>query len=467
MRRTTFGAALLALALPVLAEEISYNKPSEESATPSAFRIDANKSYLIPALEIIAFDSLLNLYDRHHYEGSDFDSNARTIRRNLRSSWVVDRDPFLVNQLGHPYQGSMYHGFARASGLNFWESLAFTFVSSAAWEVAGETTPPSLNDQINTGIGGAFFGEALFRMANLVLEKGNPPGYTREILAAMISPPVGINRAAFGQRFRTIYPSLDAPYFTRLQIGFSGNSGNGSLSDTKLKRGELQGDFFMDYGLPGQKGYEYERPFDYFSFQATASSANGFENVMTRGLLKGRSYSAGEKYRGVLGLYGSYDYIAPQTYRVSSTAVSLGTTGQYWLSEKNSLQGTALWGIGYTAAGSTRSIDDRDFNYGATPQALLNLRYIYGDRYCIDATGREYYISRLGAADRGGKENIVRLDLAFTYRVHGPHGITVKYLGNRRDVNYPDTGDATQRRQSIGLFYTLLGERDFGAVEWR
>ena len=444
------------------------SSPPQPLPKDQAKQIEANKSYAIPAAEIIAFDSLLNLYDRHHFEGNDFGSNLRSIRRNLRSSWVIDRDPFLVNQLGHPYQGSMYHGFARASGLNFWESLGYTFVGSAAWEIAGETTPPSLNDQINTGIGGAFFGEALFRMANLALERGNPPGLTREVLAAMLSPPVGINRYAFGDRFRRIYPSYDAPYFSRLQVGFSGNVGSSQgLSTTQLKLKEAQADFFMDYGLPGQKGYEYERPFDYFSFQATASSANGIENLMTRGLLKGRDYAVGKNTRGIVGLYGSYDYIEPQTYRVSSTALALGTTAQYWLSDKNSLQGTVLWGLGYTAAGATRSTDGRDFNYGVAPQALLNLRYIYGDKYCIDATGREYYISRLGAADRGGKENIVRLDLALTYRVRGPHGITIKYLGNRRDVNYPDTGDATQRRQTIGIFYTLLGHDQFGAVDWR
>lgn len=72
------------------------------------------KSYLIPALEILGFDALLNQYDRHHYGCCDFHSNLNTIRRNLRGGWVVDSDGFTVNQIGHPYQGSMYHGFARA-----------------------------------------------------------------------------------------------------------------------------------------------------------------------------------------------------------------------------------------------------------------------------------------------------------------------------------------------------------------
>lgn len=460
---------VLALALASSALAAEDPPPAPRPGLPDLTReIESNKSYAIPAVEILGFDILLNIFDRHYFDGNDFDSNLRTIRRNLRGSWVVDRDPFLVNQLGHPYQGSMYHGFARASGLGYWEASAYTFLGSALWEIAGEATPPSRNDQITTGIGGSFLGEALFRMSNLVLEHDGLSPFWREIAAAVISPPVGFNRAAFGNRFRNIFPSRDPSYFTRLQLGFSGSANDTSgTSATQLHKGEALADFFMEYGLPGKDGYGYTRPFDYFTFQGTLSSANGFENVMTRGLLKGKEYSIGGRYRGVLGIYGNYDYIAPQTYRVSSTGVSLGTTGQWQASEKIAVLGTALLGVGYTAAGTVRSTSENDFNYGVAPQALVATRVVFGDRAAIDVTAREYFVTRVAAADRGGKENIVRLDAAFTWRVHKRHGISIKYLGNRRDVSYPDLGDFTQRRGTIGIFYTLLGHERFGAVEWR
>jgi hypothetical protein len=76
------------------------------------------KSYSIPALEIVGFDVLLNLFDRAYFGCCDYDVDLSSIKRNLRRGWNEDRDEFTVNQLGHPYQGSMYHGFARASGLN-------------------------------------------------------------------------------------------------------------------------------------------------------------------------------------------------------------------------------------------------------------------------------------------------------------------------------------------------------------
>jgi hypothetical protein len=460
----TLPALALALALPSL--------PSDEPPTPRepgpdySRQIEASKSYAIPAAEIVGFDFLLNQFDRHHFGCCDFDSNVHTIRRNLRSSWDVDRDPFLVNQLGHPYQGSMYHGFARSSGLDYWSSLGYTFMGSAFWEIAGEATPPSRNDQITTGIGGSFLGEALFRMANLVLEREPNPAWYREIVAAALSPPTGLNRRAFGDRFRNVFPSHDPVFFTRLQLGFSGTAQNTpGISTTKLDRREALADFYVDYGLPGKRDYEYARPFDYFSFQATASSANGFENVLTRGLLKGKAYEVGDKLRGVLGLYGHYDYIAPQTFRVSSTALSLGTTAEYRPKDWLAFQGTLALGLGYAAAGTVRSAADNDFHYGVAPHALFALRTVYRDRVAFDVTGREYYVSRLGAAARGGHENIVRFDAALTWRVYKRHGLSIKYLGNRRDATYPD-GDFTQRRQTVGVFYTLLGHDRFGVYEW-
>lgn len=430
-------------------------------------RVEAAKSYWIPALEIVGFDVLLNQFDRRVL-GSDFDSNLSTIRRNLRSSWTVDSDPFRINQLGHPYQGSIYHGFARSAGLNYWESLGYTFAGSAFWEIAGEATPPSRNDQITTGIGGTFLGEALFRMANLLLEHDEVPPFWRELGAAAISPSTGFNRLAFGNRFDTIFASHNPAHYSRLQLGFSGTAQNNSgTATTKLKRNEALADFAIDYGLPGKPGYAYKRPFDYFTFQATASSANGFENLMTRGLLIGKDYEVGERYRGIWGLYGSYDYISPQTFRVSSTALSVGTTGQWWLSKTIALQGTALLGAGYAAVGTTHSTLENDYHYGVAPQVLTALRLIIGDRVSVDLTARDYFVSRVAAANRGGHDNIARVDASFTVRIHGRHGITLKYLGNRRDASYPDLGNIGQTRGTIGIFYTLLGHERFGAVEWR
>jgi len=450
-----------------LANDSVVTPAAPETADTTSEDITPNRNYVLPALEIVGFDALLNWHNRN-YVSDDYKSTLSSIRRNLHSRWDEDRDPFTTNQLGHPYQGSMYFGFARSAGLGFWESLGYTFAGSALWEIAGENTPPSKNDQINTGIGGAFLGETLFRMASLVLEHDNVPPFWRELGAAVISPATGFNRLAFGDRFDAVFPSHDPAYYSRLNLGYSRSTQNeAGTSATTLQRNEALVDYSLDYGLPGKPGYTYTRPFDYFTFQGTASSANAFENLMIRGLLVGRDYDVGPDYRGIYGVYGTYDYIAPQTFRVSSTGAALGTTGQWWATESIALQGSALFGGGYAAVGATHSTSDLDYNYGLAPEALVSLRLIYANRVSIDVTGREYFVSHVAAGAHGGHDNIVRLDAGLTYRVYGRHGITFKYLGNRRDSNYPGVGEAFQSRSTLGIFYTFLGHDGLGAVDWR
>jgi hypothetical protein len=427
------------------------------------------KDYLLPALEIIGFDTVLNRIDNHVIHGTqDYHVTLPSWRRNIHSSWVVDTDPFSTNQFAHPYQGAMYHGFARSAGMNYWESLGYTFAGSAFWEVFGETTRPSRNDQIASGIAGSFLGESLFRMANLVLEKENQMSpFWRETSAAAIAPSTGFNRLAFGKRFDAVFNSHDPAYYGRVQIGAAGTSQNAPGLSTSLKRNEFQTNFAMDYGLPGKNGYDYTRPFDYFNFEVNVSSANGVESILNRGLLLGRSYEVGDSYRGIWGLYGSYDYIAPQFFRISSTALSLGTTAQWWLTKSIAFQGTAMSGIGYAAAGSVRTVGERDYNYGLAPQATLSGRLVFGDTAALALNAREYYVSRVAAASRGGHENISRADASLTYRLHKQHGITLKYLWSRRDASFPVSGDQTQTRGTIGVYYTLLGKDGFGTVDWR
>jgi hypothetical protein len=454
---------------PVPVPVENFTAPDNPQADLST-QASTTKSHSIPAFEIIGEEFLLNEFNRHFAGVPDYNSNLSTIRHNLHSSWVVDDDPFRTNQLGHPYNGSIYHGAARAAGLSFWESLAYDFAGAALWEIAGENTPPSRNDLYNTTVGGAFLGEALFRLSSLVLEHGDGvPQFWREVGAAIISPPVGFDRLAFPNKLDAIFASHAPEYYGRLQVGFSeATESSLGASDVNPQRDEALIDFSMDYGLPGKPGYDYSRPFDYFSFQITASSANGVENVSTRGLLIGKAYEAGDAVRGVWGLYGTYDYFSPQIFRVSSTGLSLGTTGQWELGNSIALQGSALAGAGYAAVGAVKADpSDMDYHYGVAPQALAASRLIFGDRVSIDLTGREYFVSHIAAGDRGGRDNIVRADAAITWRIHGLNAISIRYLGNYRNAAFPDLGDRSQSRATIGIFYTLLGHDRFGAVDWR
>ena len=432
------------------------------------------KNYLIPALEIPLFQLTLNGYDRLVYGETDYGSTWNTGWEHVRHGpWVVDQDDFAINQLGHPYQGSMYYGFARASGLNFWEGWIYSNAGSFIWETYGETTKPSINDQVASGTGGPLIGEPLFRMANLVLEGGDgPPGFWRELGAGFISPPTALNRLLFGKRYTPILKSRHAATFTQVQAGGGVNSiVRNPNSAAVIGRNVALGSFAMAYGLPGQPGYLYLRPFDYFTFELNGLRENhtDFANIMTRGLLFGDKYGLGDAYQGVWGLYGSYDYFSPQVFRFSTTAASLGTTFQWWLSRKVALQGTALGGIGYGTAGTISPLgDERDFHYGAAPQGLLSLRCIFGKRAMLDTTARGYYLSGTGASRAPGTEDIGRLNASLLVRIFGHHALGINYLLMSREARYSSASLPARHQlvETVGITYNLIGDVHFGAVDW-
>jgi hypothetical protein len=463
-----------------------------QSAAPQqdhAWGTGEDHSFIIPALEIPSFQLLLNRADHYLEDEDTYPSPIGNFGKNLHRRWVVDDDKFSTNQFLHPYQGSVYQGFARSAGLDFWQASAYTFAGSILWEEAGENTAPSINDQIATGIGGNFLGEPLFRIASLLLERDSQdPRWWRELAAGIISPPTAFNRMAFGDRFTAVFPSNDPALFTRLDVSanaytrFTSNVNvnadpSAPPANQTLQRAKAEAGVTMAYGLPGKPGYSYDRPFDYFNLDIALDTATGVESVFSRGLLYGDGYASGRNYRGLWGLYGLYDYAAPNIFRVSSVAGALGTTGQWWLSQHVALQQTALLGVGYAAGGVIHGAGvappgplgegQRNYHYGVAPESVVSLRIILADRAALDATARGYYISRLGATESTGSETIERIDLALTLRVYRQHGIIVRYRVSNRDGRYIGEPSSHQRVATLNIGYSLFGDDDLGAVDWR
>ncbi len=327
----------------------------------------------------------------------------------------MDNDPFSTNQFLHPYQGSVYHGAARSAGLDFWQSMGYTFGGSLLWELAGETTPPSINDQVASGIGGKLLRRAALSNGEPPAgEREGRPGLWRELGAAAISPPTGFNRLAFGDCFDPVFPGRRPATYLQLRLGAGLTKELVKDNRARVRTGGASAEFKIIYGLPGKPGYSYERPFDYFDFQLNAVTTNVFESISAHGLLFGKDYAPNEDLRGVWGLYGIYDYFSPQAFRVSSTALAVGTTGQWWLSPKVALQGTGLAGLGYGAAGTIHGTGDRDYHYGLTPEGMLSMRLLFGDVADLDLTGREYFVTDVASSDISGTENILQGDASLT-----------------------------------------------------
>jgi hypothetical protein len=82
------------------------------------------RSFRWPLFESIGLNVMYNGINHlrgHHTARIGFASWGA----NLRHGFEWDDNPWGVNQVGHPYQGSNYFTAARAHGLSFWESSAF------------------------------------------------------------------------------------------------------------------------------------------------------------------------------------------------------------------------------------------------------------------------------------------------------------------------------------------------------
>jgi len=241
---------------------------------------------------------------------------------------------------------------------------------------------------------------------------------------------------------------------------------NGVAAD--FNRRQVGVDFNMAYGLPGKDGYKYTRPFDYFNFKFTTISGKDIlENIMVRGLLTGTKYEVGDNYRGVWGLYATYDFISPTVFRVSNTSVGLGTTGQWWLSRNTALQGTLLAGPGYGAGGTVPAEGLRNYHLGASVHGLAALRLIVGEKLMLDANLRGYDITGTRSPNSGVSEMLVRGDISITRRIYGPHSVGLQYVQTRRYSRFPTIGGSFQKVGMASFAYILSFEPHFGAVEWR
>jgi hypothetical protein len=142
-------------------------------------------------LGIITSNLSLNLMLRmadQSFANTTYESIWQSIIEN-DWSWE-DGDRFLVNQFGHPYQGSTYFASARANGFNFYESILFVPYGSRVWEIVCEPEP-SINDFITTTTGGIALGEMLHR---LFLEVDSSPSIWAKIGGFFISPISSFNK---------------------------------------------------------------------------------------------------------------------------------------------------------------------------------------------------------------------------------------------------------------------------------
>jgi hypothetical protein len=89
-----------------------------------------------------------------------------------------------------------------------------------------------------------------------------------------------------------------------------------------------------------------------------------------------------------------------------------------------------------------------------------------GDRAMVDMNERVYYISDVYGTSPDGYELIGRGNVGLTVRVYGQHALGLQFTSSTRDSHEAGAADRHQTEEIVSVVYTLLGDDNFGAVEW-
>ena len=442
------------------------------------------------ALEAFAINVGVQCFDQFVMNEEFAKISFHSIKHNIETGFVWDNDQFSTNLFAHPYHGGLYFNAARSHGMNFWESVPYSFCGSLMWETTCEIEPPAINDLMATTFGGIAIGEVTHRVSNLVFDDrlSGFPRFMREFLGTLICPIKGLNRILSGDAWRVRGKYYKYHDYQRSPVSFSLSAGYRYLADNNtLFRGE--GNPYVRFNLVYGNPFDGEttKPYDYFTLDATFGLSSN-QPLITGLHLLGRLWSVPvEVSKGTemeFGIFQHFNYYDSQPvkdgtslvpYRISEAA-SFGPGIIYRFPQVGNLtrfeQRVFLDGI--LLGGSLTdyyNVIDRDYNMGSgySVKAISFMEFgkvatfqIGADYYRIFtwkgyegkdlATTDPLYLNAQG--DKGNASLLVlnaRFGLALSNRLNLDFNVSNYW----RDTHYSYHDDVTSKTfdVSLGLQY--------------
>jgi len=236
----------------------SYNEETLESNEHESTFADEDritKYGLIAGTETLLSNVFLMSFNIFIARESWAAPTGSSIYNNSTLPWEWDNDGFMVNQLGHPYQGSVYFNFGRVNGFNFYESVFFSALGSFTWEKFCENNRKSINDFITTTSSSMVLGEMLYRLYLEADSAGAPLPFS-----FVINPAAGFHRIATSWKPPASKGNI---YEFNTYIGMGWAQTNSSLLNSGTSS-----ELFSFRGLIANMGFStiYGNPFSQESF---------------------------------------------------------------------------------------------------------------------------------------------------------------------------------------------------------
>jgi hypothetical protein len=395
---------------------------------------------------------------------------------NMKRGWEWDLDDFAVNQIGHPYQGNNYFTTGRGNGLSFWESSALTAFGSGTWEYFGETNQASLNDFINTTLGGIALGEMFHRTAWLIRDT-RQSGRSRtwnEIGAAVIDPMTGLNRFLTGDASRVVEKPPDLVPSSLGASVLTGALWRGSNTD------DVDSEWFpffevsVRYGDPTTG--RSRTPYDAFGVRLDFGGGTALSEASVRGRILGQPFRNNSLQ---LTVAQGYQFNSNNAYRFGAQSFETALSVVKRYSSNRSLW-IAGWG-GVTVLGAVDSLppglseedipeeeEDPDagqgvstgprfYDYGPGTNAGAYVSFNRGDRPMFLLTYELHHLYVLDGVRANHLLQRLRADLRLPLRGKIGFGVSGEFFDRRTFYQTPDDPPARFNFPQFRAYLTWSG----------
>jgi hypothetical protein len=316
-------AALLGAAIDPEFRQTSTGGPATVAPPPP-------RRFWLAAGEIVLLEGLPWVFNRYIADEDFARISWDTVEANYKAGFGFDNDHFSTNQSAHPLHGSLFFNAGRSNGYSYWESALFTAMGSVIWEMTMENTRPSVNDLVNTTLGGMTRGEVSHRLAAVIRDNmaSGSERFWRELGATVLDPVGTLTRLVNGDLTRD-FPNPEERY----PDGFSLTSDVGYRHVGGAPEHPDQAIVTLSayYGDPFTG--DIAKPFDSFwagidiNFPVVDTAISRIEE---RGILKGweltdRSSSA----RHIFGFTQEYEYFNNRAQVFGAQVLGAGLLSRY------------------------------------------------------------------------------------------------------------------------------------------
>lgn len=444
-RRTGVTSTLIALALAC--------GPSASSASAQATECEncrPRQSIAAAAAEIAALNLITWSYDRFVAQADWTHVGPSTWKENLSRGFTWDGNRLSSNQIMHPLHGGLYFNVSRASGFDYWSSMAGAAFGSLLWEFMGETHPAAGNDLVGTTIGGAALGETMLRLSAALAPPSGRSGLGRRLAAGLVNP-AGMVAGALGARNPE---AASLPGRITVSVAAGVDHAPGSTADPNTRFRPVL-DLGVRFGDPTADAVS--RPFDVFEFSIR----------LGRGISSGRSYGPDNpvdrlESRGALttaitrsdrltvGIYQHIDFFRSPTSEFGAQSVTAAVLGAGPVAGSLSWSGEAHLGAMLLGSSPSRlAVEPKRTNdYGPGALAKIDARITTGRTDLLRIEARGYWLRDVSGTRAHHLVMLVsgeiRLPIASGFGV----GSAVEVTGHAvldDQLHDPDTLTATSR----------------------